>query len=128
MMTACENIRDAMGNQARTTDILVFNRVRHILLQKRDHLPSIQEPGKWDVWGGHCEEGETSEACAICELREEIGVEIADPRTLKLLMTRFVGGREESIKNRRPPKAGLSPTYARVIRQNETEQLKRPFC
>jgi hypothetical protein len=48
------------------------------------------------VWGGHCEAGETPEACAIRELREEIGVEIADPQALKFLMTRLVDGQEES--------------------------------
>ena len=86
-----------MGKQTRTTAILVFNGLGHVLLQKRDNIPTIQEPGMWDVWGGHCEEGETFEACAIRELREEIGVEITDPRTLKFLMTRFVDGREESV-------------------------------
>jgi 8-oxo-dGTP diphosphatase len=86
-----------MGKQTRTTAILVFNGLGHVLLQKRDNIPTIQEPGKWDVWGGHCEEGETFEACAIRELREEIGVEITDPTALKFLMTRFVDGREESV-------------------------------
>jgi 8-oxo-dGTP diphosphatase len=80
-----------------TTAILVFNKVGHVLLQKRDDIPTIQEPGKWDVWGGHCEAGETPEACAIRELREEIGVEIHDPQALKFLMTRPVDGREETV-------------------------------
>jgi 8-oxo-dGTP pyrophosphatase MutT (NUDIX family) len=95
--TACGKIRDVMGHQTRTTAILVFNRLGNVLLQKRDNIPTIQEPGKWDVWGGHCEQGETSEACAIRELHEEIGVEIADPRVLKFLMTRSVDGQEESV-------------------------------
>jgi 8-oxo-dGTP diphosphatase len=86
-----------MGNPTRTTAILVFNALGHVLLQKRDNIPTIQEPGKWDVWGGQCEEGETFEACAIRELREEIGVEIAEPHALKFLMTRSVDGREESV-------------------------------
>jgi 8-oxo-dGTP diphosphatase len=86
-----------MGNQTRTTAILVFNRLGHVLLQKRDDIPMIQEPGKWDVWGGHCEAGETPDACAIRELHEEIGVEIADPRALQFLMTRSVNGQEESV-------------------------------
>ena len=86
-----------MGTQTRTSAILVFNRAGHVLLQKRNNTPTIPEPGKWDVWGGHCEEGETPEACAIRELREEIGVEITDPQALKFLMTRAVEGREESV-------------------------------
>ena len=86
-----------MGNPTRTTAILVFNRAGHVRLQQRNHIPTILEPGKWDVWGGHCEEGETPEACAIRELREEIGVEITDPQALKFLMIRAVEGREESV-------------------------------
>lgn len=86
-----------MGHQMRTTAILVFNRLGYVLLQKRDNIPTIQEPGKWDVWGGHCEMGETPEACAIRELREEIGIEIADLRALKLILTRSANGREEFV-------------------------------
>jgi 8-oxo-dGTP pyrophosphatase MutT (NUDIX family) len=91
------NFNDVMGSQTRTTAILVFNATGHVLLQKRDNIPTIQEPGKWDVWGGHCEAGETFEACAIRELREEIGVEITHPRALKFLMTRSLDGREECV-------------------------------
>jgi len=86
-----------MRHQTRTTAILVFNTVGHVLLQKRDNIPTILEPGKWDVWGGYCEAGETPEACAIRELREEIGVEITDSTALKFLMTRSVDGREEFV-------------------------------
>ena len=95
--TACKHRRAVMGDKTRTTAILVFNKVGHVLLQKRDNIPTIQEPGKWDVWGGHCETGETPEACAIRELREELGIEIADPRALTFLMTRSVDGREEFV-------------------------------
>lgn len=86
-----------MGTQTGTTAILVFNQDGQILLQKRDNIPTIREPGKWDVWGGHCEAGETPEACARRELQEEIGVEIVDPRALKFLLTRCVEGQEESV-------------------------------
>jgi hypothetical protein len=48
---ACRTIRDVMGPQTRTTAILVFNKLGHVLLQKRDHFPAIREPGKWEVWG-----------------------------------------------------------------------------
>jgi 8-oxo-dGTP pyrophosphatase MutT (NUDIX family) len=81
----------------RTTAIRVFHKVGHVLLQKRDNIPTIQEPGRGDVWGGHCTAGEMPAACAIRELREEIGVEIVDPQALKILMTRSVDGREEFV-------------------------------
>jgi len=86
-----------MRPNVKTSAILVFNRLGYVLLQKRDDILTIQEPGKWDVWGGHCEAGETPEACAIRELREEIGVEVADPQALKPLTTRSVDGREEFV-------------------------------
>src|SRR5262245_16684232 len=86
-----------MRNLTRTTAILVFNRLGLVLLQKRDNIPTIQESGKWDVWGGHCHEGETFEACAKRELCEEIGVEIADSRALKFLLRRSTPGQEEWV-------------------------------
>jgi 8-oxo-dGTP pyrophosphatase MutT (NUDIX family) len=109
--TACKHRRAVMGDKTRTTAILVFNKVGHVLLQKRDNIPTIQEPGKWDVWGGHCETGETPEACAIRELREELGIEIADPRALKSLMTRSVDGREEFVFAYVFEADGIPPVY-----------------
>jgi 8-oxo-dGTP pyrophosphatase MutT (NUDIX family) len=100
-----------MGPQTRTTAILVFNKLGHVLLQKRDDIPTIREPGKWDVWGGYCEAGETPEACAVRELREEIGVEIADPGALKFLMTRSVDGQEESAFAYLFTGDGIPPVY-----------------
>jgi 8-oxo-dGTP pyrophosphatase MutT (NUDIX family) len=98
--TSVETIRrytNVMRHQTRTTAILVFNTLGHVRLQKRDHLPTIREPGKGDVWGGHCEEGETPKACAVRELREEIGVEITGTAALTFLMTRPVERQEESV-------------------------------
>ncbi|MDQ3831720.1 MAG: NUDIX domain-containing protein [Candidatus Tectomicrobia bacterium] len=100
-----------MGHQTKTTAILVFNKVGDVLLQKRDQIPTIQEPGKWDVWGGHYEAGETAEACAIRELREELGVEMADPQALKFLLTRSVEGREESVFAYLFEAEGTPPVY-----------------
>ena len=94
-----------------TAAILVFNKVGCVLLQKRDNIPTIREPGKWDVWGGHCEEDETPEACAIRELREEIGVEITDSSTLKFLMSRPVEGQEESVFAYMFEDDGTPPVY-----------------
>ena len=108
---ASRTIREVMGPQTRTTAILVFNKLGHVLLQKRDNIPTIREPGKWDVWGGHCEAGETPEACAIRELYEEIGVEIADLQALKFLMTRWVDGQEESAFAYLFAGDGIPPVY-----------------
>jgi hypothetical protein len=64
--TACRPISAVMGHQTSTTARLVFNTLGHVLLQQRDHLPTIREPGTWDVWGGYGEEGETYQTILSC--------------------------------------------------------------
>lgn len=54
-----------MGHQTSTPAILVCNMLGHVLLHQRDHLPTIREPGTWDVWGGYGEAGETPKAALI---------------------------------------------------------------
>lgn len=41
------------------------------LLQHRDDKPCLHRPGMWVMPGGHCEPGESLEACARREFREE---------------------------------------------------------
>ena len=43
------------------------------LLQHRDERPEIPHAGKWTPPGGHCEPGESIEACARREFAEETG-------------------------------------------------------
>jgi ADP-ribose pyrophosphatase YjhB (NUDIX family) len=100
-----------MGHQTSTTAILAFNTLRHVFLQKRDHISTIRERGKWDVWGGHCEAGETSKACAIRELREDIWVEMTDTAALKCLMTRPVEGQEAFVLAYLYEADGALPVY-----------------
>ncbi|UTH75729.1 NUDIX domain-containing protein [Chromobacterium sp. IIBBL 290-4] len=42
-------------------------------------------PGVWDVFGGHLESGESAEAALMRELREELDIDIDDPRPLATL-------------------------------------------
>ena len=44
------------------------------LLQHRDDIAGISNPGKWSLFGGGLETGESAEAGMLRELREEIGV------------------------------------------------------
>lgn len=47
------------------------------LLQLRDDKPGLKHAGKWVPPGGHCEAGESMEACARREFHEETGYDLA---------------------------------------------------
>ena len=42
------------------------------LCQLRDDVPNISYPGRWALFGGHIEPGETPEVALLRELKEEI--------------------------------------------------------
>lgn len=44
-----------------------------VLLQHRDDVPGIVEPGKWSLFGGAIEAGEDPETAMLREIDEEIG-------------------------------------------------------
>lgn len=63
----------------RAVHVLVFNRLGHVLLQQRSMLKDCF-PGTWDSSAsGHLDQGEAYDACAVRELREEIGLTVAEP-------------------------------------------------
>lgn len=58
----------------RAVHVLVFNRRGDLLLQKRSMRKDCF-PGTWDSSSsGHLDQGESYDACAVRELREEIGL------------------------------------------------------
>jgi isopentenyldiphosphate isomerase len=68
-----------LGLRHRAVHVLVFNARGEVFLQKR----SLQKdcfPGTWDSSAsGHLACGEEYDACAVRELREELGLEVAAP-------------------------------------------------
>jgi len=63
----------------RAVHVLVFNSRGELFLQKRS-MKKDCFPGAWDSSAsGHLDSGETYGACAVRELREEIGLELAGP-------------------------------------------------
>ena len=63
----------------RAVHVLVFNSRGEIFLQKRS-MKKDCFPGAWDSSAsGHLDSGESYDACAVRELREEIGLELAAP-------------------------------------------------
>ena len=63
----------------RAIHVLVFNARGEIFLQKRSMLKDTAA-GMWDSSSsGHVDSGEDYDACAVRELREEIGLELKRP-------------------------------------------------
>ncbi len=69
----------ARGLLHRAVHVLVFNKRGEIFLQKRSLLKDRQ-PGVWDSSAsGHVDSGEDYDTCAVREVREELGVTLAEP-------------------------------------------------
>jgi isopentenyl-diphosphate delta-isomerase type 1 len=67
------------GLRHRAVHVLVFNARGELLLQKRS-MSKDTFPGTWDSSAsGHLDAGEDYDACAVRELREEIGLNLAQP-------------------------------------------------
>src|SRR6476661_7514198 len=65
-----------LGLQHRAVHVLVFNARGDVFLQKRS-MKKDTFPGAWDSSAsGHLDTGETYDACALRELREEIGLKV----------------------------------------------------
>lgn len=65
-----------LGLKHRAVHVLVFNRSGQVFLQKRS-MSKDRQPGLWDSSAsGHLDTGESYDACAVRELREEIGLNL----------------------------------------------------
>jgi len=65
-----------LGLKHRAVHVLVFNSRGEVFLQKRSMKKDIAA-GLWDSsTSGHIDSGEDYDACAVRELREEIGLEV----------------------------------------------------
>ena len=67
----------ARGLRHRAVHVLVFNSRGEVFLQKRSMKKDVAA-GKWDSSAsGHLDSGEDYDACAVREVREEIGLHLA---------------------------------------------------
>ena len=62
------------------------------LFQLRDDKPGLRHAGMWVPPGGHCEPGESIEACARREFREETGYECDELHMLLSFLDDHVEG------------------------------------
>ena len=82
-----------LGLRHRAVHVLVFNRRGDVFLQKRSMTKDCF-PGAWDSSAsGHLNPGESYEACAVREVREELGLELngVPERLFKLAASRETG-------------------------------------
>ena len=63
-----------------TASAIMIDTQGRFLLQQRDEAPSIAQPGKIGLFGGHRENGETYLQCVVREVYEEIGYFISADR------------------------------------------------
>lgn len=84
------------------------------LLQHRDEKPGLPHAGLWVPPGGHCEPGESAEACARREFTEETAYSIGDGLHY---LTRFV---DDYIEG--PPVSWLTVFWARY------DGVQQPVC
>jgi isopentenyl-diphosphate Delta-isomerase len=68
-----------LGLMHRAVHVLVFNRRGEVFLQKRS-MTKDTFPGAWDSSAsGHLDTGEDYDACAVREVREELGIVLERP-------------------------------------------------
>jgi len=60
--------------------VVIYDERGRILLQKRDDNPAIMEPGRWGLFGGQVETGETLDIALVRELREELNSRVGNVR------------------------------------------------
>jgi 8-oxo-dGTP diphosphatase len=61
--------------------LILTDAAGRLLMQLRDDWPGVVWPGKWSLFGGSCEAGETLAGAALRELREETGL-VLEPAVL----------------------------------------------
>ncbi|MFC1649139.1 NUDIX domain-containing protein [Patescibacteria group bacterium] len=71
--------------QVRASVIAMYDEFGRVLFQLRDDKDSIKHPGKWALIGGRLEDGESPNAGAIRELKEETGYQAKSMEKYKSL-------------------------------------------
>ena len=63
-------------SERHVASILLVNQRGHVLLQQRDDRPDLAYAGRWTLFGGQVEAGETPEECIRREIREELDIDL----------------------------------------------------
>lgn len=74
-----------MTNLRKVAGALLIHPSRKVLLHRRDDKPTITNPGKWALFGGHIDPGECPADAITRELHEEIGLRVTNPQLFTVL-------------------------------------------
>lgn len=77
-----------MNDSPLVVALAILYRDGKFLMQLRDDIPNILYPGRWALFGGHLEPGESPEIGLKRELLEEIGYQAIDPTLFRLYSDR----------------------------------------
>ena len=72
--------------------IALVERSGRYLVRRRPDLPGSPMPGKWEFPGGKARGGESPEACAVRECREESGLSVVAAGVRKTIVHRYPHG------------------------------------
>jgi 8-oxo-dGTP pyrophosphatase MutT (NUDIX family) len=70
---------ESLTNPKIEVAIAILEREDKFLMQLRDDIPGIMNPGCWGLFGGHLEAGEAPEVAMVRELQEEIEYHAPNP-------------------------------------------------
>ena len=118
-----------LGLMHRAVHVLVFNAAGQVFLQKRS-MKKDRQPGLWDSSAsGHVDSGEDYDACAVRELREEIGLQLGEAPAAAVQAGRLRRNRPGtclglSLRSRRAVPAGPGGNRARrLVRARRSHAL-----
>ena len=109
--------------------VIIVKQGQLLLLERK----SVHGAGTWSTPGGHLEFGESPEACAIREVREETGVEIGNVRFLAITNDIFAEAGRHYItlwmqgEYRSGTPAIHAPYEMRAVDWFQLENLPRPL-
>jgi len=75
-------------SEHRGVSVLLQDKAGRVLMQLRDDIPDIIAPGKWCLFGGHIDPGETILEAAIREMDEETGLVVTADELVPYVVSR----------------------------------------